>query len=169
MKERHETMVRMGAVSVSSDDRETLVSIGLGSCIGVALVDRDRGVAGLAHVMLPSSREGAGSDGEGKFADLAVPLLLDRVARKGARKAALTAVLVGGAQMFAANGGSTLDIGGRNERAVLDSLATAGVRVAASATRGSTGRTIRVYVGSGRVTVREAGGAETDLLTGGRA
>ena len=38
-----------------------LVSLGLGSCVGVALYDPERKVGGLAHIMLPSSN-GAGGD-----------------------------------------------------------------------------------------------------------
>jgi len=35
-----------------------LVTSGLGSCVGIALVDTDAGVAGLAHAMLPEAGEG---------------------------------------------------------------------------------------------------------------
>ena len=70
-----ETMVRMGELAVSSAAGDVLVSLGLGSCIGLALVDRKMGIAGLAHVVLPDS---AGQDdaGPGKFADRAVTVHL---------------------------------------------------------------------------------------------
>lgn len=50
-----EIMVRMGEHAISSKGGAALVSIGLGSCIGLALLDRSRGVFGLAHVMLPAA------------------------------------------------------------------------------------------------------------------
>ena len=50
-----EIAVRMGELAVSSAPGEVLLSIGLGSCIGLALVDQRRGIAGLAHVMLPEA------------------------------------------------------------------------------------------------------------------
>ena len=65
--------VRMGEIAVARDDG-VLAAIGLGSCIGVALVDAEARLAGLAHVLLPepaSGREG----GAGRFATTAVPAL----------------------------------------------------------------------------------------------
>jgi len=145
-----------------------LVTIGLGSCIGLALVDRRRSLAGLAHVMLPSASDGKTSS-PAKFADQAVPALTDRLRKLGAAPSQLEAVLVGGAQMFALNGGSGLDIGGRNERAVRDALATIGIPVRAAETGGSSGRTIRVHVNTGTVLAKAAGGREVELLAGIRA
>jgi chemotaxis protein CheD len=66
--------------------------------------------------------------------------------------------------MFPGMADKGLDIGARNERAVLDALRHAGVRVDASETGGGKGRTIRVDLGKGRVTVKEAGGRETPVL-----
>ena len=51
-----ETMVRMGELAVSSASGRVLVSLGLGSCIGLALIDRRMGIAGLAHIVLPQSQ-----------------------------------------------------------------------------------------------------------------
>jgi len=71
--------VRMGEIQVSKRPGDELVTRGLGSCIGLALIDRQSGVAGMAHIVLPES---AGSDDElGKFADLAVPALIAEMAR----------------------------------------------------------------------------------------
>jgi chemotaxis protein CheD len=72
-------------------------------------------------------------------------------------------VLVGGAQMFSFGGSSGLDIGRRNEDATREALAHAGVPVQATATGGSKGRTVRVHVETGLVTVKEPGAPEFDL------
>jgi chemotaxis protein CheD len=165
-----EIAVRMGEIAVSSTPGEVLLSIGLGSCIGLALVDPRRGVAGLAHVMLPEAI-GEGGGPPGKFADRAVPELVARTTALGTSRAALRAVLVGGAQMFAFGGGAAggaLDIGVRNESAVRAVLAGERIPVVASATGGGTGRTIRVFPG-GVVLSKEAGGAEIELMPGVRA
>ena len=50
-----ETMVRMGELAISDTPGDVLVSLGLGSCIGLALVDKRAGVAGLAHIVLPQT------------------------------------------------------------------------------------------------------------------
>jgi len=164
-----EIAVRMGELAVSSAPGEVLLSIGLGSCIGLALVDQRRGIAGLAHVMLPEAI-GRGGGPAGKFADRAVPELVARTTALGTSRTALRAVLVGGAQMFTLGGGagSALDIGVRNESAVRAALATERIPVVASATGGARGRTIRVFPG-GAVLSKEAGGAEIELMPGVRA
>jgi len=157
-------MVRMGELAASAVAGDVLVSLGLGSCIGLALLDRRLGVAGLAHVVLPSSG-GNAPKGTWKFADCAVPELVDRVVKLGARRPMLEAVLVGGASMFAVSK-SSLEVGQRNEAAVRDLLREERINVIAKETGGSRGRTIRVYVGSNKVTVKEAGGSETPLVAG---
>jgi chemotaxis protein CheD len=160
--ESRETMVRMGELSVSKTPGHVLSSIGLGSCIGLVLVDKSRPLAGLAHIVLPSS--GAGSDASvGKFADRAVPALLEEMASIGAPRSRLQAVLVGGAQMFSFESASTFDIGRRNEQAVREALGSLGLDVHAAATGGNKGRTVRVHVDTGLVTVREPGATEVEL------
>jgi chemotaxis protein CheD len=162
-----ETMVRMGELAVSSVPGDVLVSLGLGSCIGLALIDRKMGIAGLAHVVLPEA-QGHGGANPRKFADHAVPALIAEMEAAGARRVRLDAVLVGGASMFAVSAAS-LEVGQRNEAAVRELLEDARIPVRAHATGGSRGRTIRVDVSTGAVTCREAGGKDTELLAGSRA
>ena len=157
-------MVRMGELAASAVAGDVLVSLGLGSCIGLALLDRRLGVAGLAHVVLPESG-GSRPARSFKFADFAVPELVERVVALGGRRQMLEAALVGGASMFAVSR-STLEVGQRNEAAVREQLAAHRIHVIAAETGGDRGRTIRVHVGSNRVTVREAGGVEAELIAG---
>jgi chemotaxis protein CheD len=159
-----EIAVRMGEIAVSSNPGDVLMSIGLGSCIGLALVDQRRGIAGLAHVMLPEALAGGGP--VGKFADLAVPELIKQVTALGTAKTSLRAVLVGGAQMFALGGSGAMDIGVRNDAAVRAALAKERIPIVAAEVGGSKGRTIRVIPG-GSVLSKEAGGAEKELMTSG--
>ena len=153
-------MVRMGELASSATSGDVLVSLGLGSCIGLALIDRRATVAGLAHVVLPAAEGRAGEPG--KFADTAVPTLLDAVVGLGARRTRVEAVLVGGASMFSFEGHG-LEVGQRNDTAVRDELKRLRIPVAASDTGGSRGRTVRVAVDGGRVTARAAGDAEVEL------
>ncbi len=138
-----DTIVRMGELAVSADPCACLVTIGLGSCIGLVIVDRMRKVAGLAHVMLPQARpgqaEGLAPSARGKYADLAVPALVDAMLAAGARRLGLQVALVGGAKMFGAASG-TLDVGARNEAAVRDALAAARLRVEGDGDRGREGQ-----------------------------
>src|SRR6201986_3440508 len=127
-----ETQVRMGELAASAASGDVLVSLGLGSCIGLALLDKRVGVAGLAHVVLPASGGNTAPEGW-KFADFAVPELIRRVVAAGARRPMLEAVLVGGASMFAVST-SSLEVGQRNEAAVREQLAAARSNIVAADT-----------------------------------
>jgi chemotaxis protein CheD len=152
----------MGEIEVSKRTGEELVARGLGSCIGLALIDRSSGVAGMAHIVLPESN-GSGSE-PGKFADLAVPALLAQMQKAGAVTRRLDAVMAGGARMFELG---EMDIGARNAAAVKAGLARAGLRIRVAATGGNRGRTLRLTVGDFEVTVKEAGGEPVTLYNGG--
>jgi chemotaxis protein CheD len=155
-----DVVVRMGELVASASAGDVLLCVGLGSCIGLALVCRHGRACGLAHIVLPDSggREG---DRPAKFADRAVSALIGALGHHGARTESLEAILVGGAQMFSMSTG--MEIGARNEAAVRAALAQAGVTVIAASTAGALGRTIRVHVADGTVTVREAGSQEVTL------
>jgi chemotaxis protein CheD len=153
--------VRMGEIEVSKRTGEELVARGLGSCIGLALIDRSSGVAGMAHIVLPESN-GPGSE-PGKFADLAVPALLAQMQKAGAVTRRLDAVMAGGARMFELG---EMDIGARNADAVKAGLARVGLRIHAAETGGNRGRTLRLTVGNFEVTVKEAGGEPVTLYNG---
>ena len=155
--------VRMGELATAADPEAVLVAIGLGSCIGLALVDAGVRIAGLAHIMLPGPGD-SGSRPPATFADTGVRALLAAVLAAGARRNRLNAVIVGGAQMFGAAG--KLQVGSRNEASVRRALREVRLPVVAAQTGGSSGRTIRVYLEDTRVTSREAGGSESLLLGG---
>lgn len=158
-----EISVRMGELATTTDPDIVLVSIGLGSCIGLALVDAASGVAGLAHVMLPGPGAAA-SRPPGTFADSGVPALVEAVIASGARRIGLVAAIVGGAQMFGAGGAGRMQVGARNEEAVRAALQSFRIPLRAAETGGGKGRTIRVYAADGCVTAREAGGSELAVL-----
>ncbi len=157
--------VGLGQLAVSANPRDVLAALGLGSCIGLVVVDPVARVAGMVHVMLPEANgSAAAATNEGKYADTAVPALLAAVRRLGADPARLVCKMAGGAQMFAnGSGAGILNIGARNAIAVRAALQMHGLRLRAAQTGGSVGRTMEVEVGSGRTTVRSVGGPVEDL------
>lgn len=160
--QRH--MVRMAEQAWSKEGADTLVSLGLGSCIGLALIDATVGVAGLAHIVLPKAPAGGAGPSPGKFADTAVPLLLDRVVKLGASQSRLRVVMCGGAAMFASKTQSgVLQIGDRNAEATLEALDKLKLKVKGRDTGGSNGRSIEVSVRTGEVLVRGVGQAPRQL------
>ena len=101
---RRPPSIRMGEFSVAKDDGVLFTLVG--SCIGLALYDRAHKVAGLAHVVLPKSRDTTNSPG--KFVDTAIPALLRDMTRLAGGAINPTARLTGGANMFATNVACTI-------------------------------------------------------------
>jgi chemotaxis protein CheD len=157
--------VSLGEVCVSADPRDVLVAYGLGSCVAVSMYAPARQAAGMAHVVLPASGAGPTRKGPpGKFADTAVPYLLEQMERLGCRRRELVICLAGGAQLL--NVSPTLpmmQIGQRNLEAVRAVLQQHGLRVSREDTGGTAGRTVYLYVAAGRLVVHTAGGMSREL------
>ncbi|MBC7342888.1 MAG: chemotaxis protein CheD [Clostridia bacterium] len=135
-----------------------LVTLGLGSCVGVTLYDAMAKVGGLAHIMLPDSKQFQHVDNVGKYADTALPRIVKDLQKLGASLTRLRAKLAGGAQMFrSSNQGSLLRIGERNVEMCRLVLSQLGIPVVAEDVGGNHGRTIILYTDSGNLLVRSLG------------
>ncbi|MGE5371334.1 MAG: chemotaxis protein CheD [Solirubrobacterales bacterium] len=140
---------------------DKLMTAGLGSCIGICLFDKQVKVAGLAHIMLPSSQQARNAQNKAKFADTAIDVLIDEMVHLGASKPRLVAKIAGGAQMFNFSGESDImKIGERNARAVEEGLNRIGIRLLANDTGGNFGRTIIFDAETGDLVVRTIGHGE---------
>ena len=116
----HAIIVGLGELKLSDEPNVVLTCLGLGSCVGVSAYDAVNKVAGMAHVVLPQD-PGRGAPATAKFADVAIPLLIEEMEKRGAVKRNLLVKIVGGAQMSMAAGlGSTFHIGEKNQVAVKD-------------------------------------------------
>ncbi|WP_156289086.1 chemotaxis protein CheD [Oceanobacillus salinisoli] len=130
---------------------------GLGSCVGIVIYDASKNIAGLAHILLPESRLTKQSHfNKHKYADTAIPILIDKLLAGGARKFALKAKLAGGAQMFQiASPLETMRIGSRNIEAVKAQLNESRIPIIASDVGGNAGRTIEFNPATGQLKVRK--------------
>lgn len=138
---------------------DVLTTIGLGSCVGIALYDEINKIGGLAHIMLPSSKDIRNNANKAKFADTAIDILLAMMAEKHADRDHIVCKLAGGAQMFAAKGNCNdiLNIGARNVAAAKDVLQSLKIPVIAEDTGGSFGRTIELYTDTGALLIKTIG------------
>ena len=133
---------------------DILVTIGLGSCVGIVLYDATAHVGGLAHVLLPSPALGRQDSNPAKFPQTAVPLLLEQMGERGASFRRISARLIGGASMFSGLGApGTIQMGERNLVASRQALHQSSVAIVGEATGGDFGRTVRLWVADGRVEV----------------
>lgn len=133
-----------------------LRTTGLGSCVGVVLYDHVQKVAGMAHVMLPESSMAKGGEvSVGKYADTAIPHLIQLMQKEGACTRHMIAKMAGGAQMFAFLGSNdTMRIGPRNVEACKQALQAAQIKIVAEDTGGNCGRTIEFDTTSGVLHIR---------------
>lgn len=142
----------------------SLISYGLGSCVGIALYDAVNKIGGLAHIMLPDSTQARSAENPAKFANTALPLMLEEMIKIGAVKSRVTAKIAGGAQMFTfTNATDVMRVGERNAEAVRSLLKMMGIRMIADDTGGNYGRTVELKLDSGIYRVRTIAQGEKEL------
>jgi chemotaxis protein CheD len=135
-----------------------LATLGLGSCVGVALYDKKIKVIGLAHIMLPWSHQAKNNANRAKFADTGIMLLLNKMSEAGASLNNIVAKLAGGAQMFSFSGSSDMiRVGQRNVEAAKAILQQLNIPVISEDTGGNYGRTIEFYSEDGRLMIKTIG------------
>lgn len=143
---------------------DSIITLGLGSCVGAVLYDPTTKICGMVHVMLPDSKTITNNSNVAKFADTGVEALLDMVLKKGAKKERLVAKIAGGAQMFSVNKDSPmLRVGERNVAAVKEKLKQLGIRLVAEDTGKNYGRTVIFYPETGEYLIRAIGKEPTTI------
>ena len=157
-----ERALGLGEWAVTGDRDAVLTCLGLGSCVALVLHDPSTSVGGMAHMVLPDSGAGRATDSSpAKFVDLAVPLLVEAMARAGANRSKVQARLVGGTSMLEMPGRpNTMQIGERNAIAARAAIAAQKLPIVEEHLGGTKGRTVRLEVGTGRVDVSTAGQRE---------
>lgn len=132
-----------------------IVTIGLGSCVGIALYDSAKKIGGLAHIMLPDSKQFSNITNPWKFADLAIPMMLKEMESMGARRSAITAKIGGGACMFNFSDKSLImDIGARNGQSVKEVLSRLSIPIKGEDLGGNQGRTMMLDVETGKTYIK---------------
>ncbi len=132
-----------------------LVTLGLGSCVGISIRDPVARFGGLAHILLPSIKESNNKENLLKFADSAIEIVVDSLLKKGCVKSRLEAKIAGGASMFSF-GNSTMNIGERNVLSVKQKLKEMNIPLLACDTGANYGRTIEFNIASGVMSVKSA-------------
>ena len=145
-------------VCVSPD---SITTLGLGSCVGIAVRDPATKIGGLAHIMLPDSTSIRNNTNIPKFADTGIEELVKQVVAKGANRTRLVAKIAGGAQMFAFQSKNDMvRVGERNVEATKKKLAQLKIPILAEDTGNSYGRTVIFYPETGDFVIRAVGKPE---------
>ncbi|MCW5657473.1 MAG: chemoreceptor glutamine deamidase CheD [Burkholderiaceae bacterium] len=144
-----------GEYFVSSDDM--LIVTTLGSCIAACLWDRERRIGGMNHFMLP---EGQGDSG--RYGSYAMELLINELLKRGASRSSLEAKVFGGGAVIASM--TSLNVGERNTRFVLDYLSTERIPVVSKDVLDVCARKVCLLPASGKVLMKRLAPANADAL-----
>lgn len=149
-----EKVVKVADFAVDGGEA-VIITLGLGSCVACILYDAVAQVGGLVHILLPSQTLARERTNPSKFAETAVPMLVDEMKKLGAVPERLRARLVGGAAMFSnLSSPGVAQMGERNIQATRDALKTARIPVVAEDTGLAYGRSVYFHLPRGRVEVR---------------
>ncbi|CQR47675.1 Chemoreceptor glutamine deamidase CheD [Paraliobacillus sp. PM-2] len=165
IQEKNLIKVGIADLKIVTKQNNFLRTSGLGSCVGVVVYDFSKKMAGMAHVMLPDSNLSRDSNfNKFKYADTAIPILIEQLITSGARKYALKAKIAGGAQMFSfSSSNDMLRIGKRNAEAVKQVLQQFGIPIIAEDVGGNSGRTIEFVLETGMLNVRTVNMGEKEI------
>ncbi|KMT21676.1 chemotaxis protein CheD [Clostridium cylindrosporum] len=161
--EKNDIKVGIGDLNVALPP-DKIITLGLGSCVGIALYDSINKIAGLAHIMLPNSKGFTNQSNPLKFADKAIPTLIESMIKKGAKKNFLKAKIAGGASMFSFGDKSSIaDIGNRNGLSVKEILSQMSIPILSEDLGGNSGRTMIIEASDGKVFIRTVGKGMKEL------
>lgn len=140
-----------------------LATYALGSCVGICLYDKSRNIGGLAHIMLPSSKEATNSSyNPRRYADTGIKELIELMIKNGSSLSSLTAKIAGGAQMFQVSLNS-FNIGQRNVESVKKLLESYKIPIIAQDTGLNYGRTVFFDASTGIMQVKSVNKGTKDF------
>jgi chemotaxis protein CheD len=145
-------------------DEDILITTTLGSCIAACLWDRERRVGGMNHFMLPDGPGGAGSaaDASGRYGAFAMDQLIGELVKRGASRLTMEAKVFGGGAVI--EGMSSLNVGERNTRFVLEYLATERIPVVSKDVLDIHPRKVCFLPATGKAMVKRLAPAHADAL-----
>ncbi len=148
-------LINIGVAQIGTAENPAVLRTILGSCVGICIYDRSKKIGGLAHILLPKNN-GKGSDE--KYADTAIPMLVQKMIKQGCKKEFMSAKIAGGASMFKFNSSASLsNIGDNNVTTTKEVLQNNGIQVVAEDIGGNVGRVIDFFLEDGRMKVKAAG------------
>ena len=163
----YETQFRNEAVKVLPGeyfvhDEDLLVMTTLGSCIAACLWDRQAGIGGLNHFLLPDGGDSDSAGSSGRYGAFAMELLINEMMKMGARRSRMEAKVFGGGQVI--SGMQSMNVGERNTRFVLDYLKAEHIPVVSKDVLDIYPRKVCFLPASGKAMVKRLASANTDAL-----
>ena len=152
-------VIKVGMADLKTGkDPDVLTTLGLGSCIGIALWDPTTRIGGLAHIMLPDSTKIRNNTNIAKFADTGIVELVRQMEELGVARRRLVAKIAGGARMFEVSGSTSVgNIGEKNAIASKQKLKELGIPILAEDTGLNYGRTVELNCANGDYVIKAVG------------
>jgi chemotaxis protein CheD len=143
-------------------NEDILIMTTLGSCIAACLWDRNARIGGMNHFMLPDG-DGAGVGGNGgRYGSFAMELLINEMLKMGASRMTLEAKVFGGGQVI--SGMSSMNVGERNTKFVLDYLKAEHIPVVSKDVLDIYPRKVCFLPASGKAMVKRLASANNEAL-----
>ncbi|NLV68307.1 MAG: chemotaxis protein CheD [Spirochaetes bacterium] len=150
------SLINVGVAQVKIASGPAVLRTILGSCVGICIYDRIKKIGGLAHILLPvDTSNGTAIE---KFAETAIPHMVQMLLKEGAKKEFLSAKIAGGASMFKFEASVSLgQIGERNIEETKKVLEKLQIPLLDEDTGGSAGRVIDFFLDDGHLKVKANG------------
>jgi len=153
------TNISTGEMAVGNDS-SIIKTVGIGSCIVVALYDKENRIGAMSHSLLPFRREQTKINSApiklkktAKYVDESINWMIEEIEKLGGKKENLTAKLIGGSRMFKILSGDKYGIGYQNIQAANQKLGQLGIPIESEATGGTVGRMAEMNLANGIVDI----------------
>lgn len=145
-----------GEYFVSNED--LVIMTVLGSCIAACVWDSRLRIGGMNHFMLPEG----GGDTSGRYGSYAMELLINEMVKMGSSREYMQAKVFGGGAVI--SGFTTMNVGERNTKFVLDYLATERIPVVSKDVLDIYPRKVVFFPVSGKAMVKRLAHAHPETL-----
>ncbi|MBI5918111.1 MAG: chemoreceptor glutamine deamidase CheD [Nitrosomonadales bacterium] len=136
----------------------------LGSCVAACIRDRESGIGGMNHFMLPDVKNDAGSPvgTSARYGTYAMEMMINQLLKIGARRSNLQAKVFGGGSVL--RGFTVANVGERNAEFVQDYLRTEGISLVAQDMLDVYPRKVYFFPRTGKVLVKKLKDVHNDTI-----
>jgi chemotaxis protein CheD len=136
----------------------------LGSCVAACVRDKNNGIGGMNHFMLPKSMHDSGGwlSASARYGAYAMEVMINQILKQGAKRENLEAKLFGGGAVI--KNMNAMNVGEDNAKFAIDYLQKEGIPVVAQDLLGVLPRKIYYFPNSGKVMVKKLRDTANDTI-----
>ncbi len=142
--------------------RDMVLVTVLGSCVSACIRDRETGIGGMNHFMLPDNMGGDPVGLAGRYGTYAMELMINQILKTGARRSNLEAKVFGGGNVL--RGFTVANVGQRNAEFVIDYLQTENIALMAQDLLDIYPRKVYYFPATGRTLVKQLRSVHNDTI-----